>query len=71
MVLIGADEVHPPDERGVVAELAQTRGVKICVEGIETPDQYNVVRNFKVKYIQGFYFDKPLPQREFEEKYLK
>ena len=55
----------------MVAELAQTRGVKICVEGIETPDQYNVVRNFKVKYIQGFYFDKPLPQREFEEKYLK
>ncbi|MCR4616754.1 MAG: EAL domain-containing protein [Lachnospiraceae bacterium] len=55
----------------MVAELAETRGVKICVEGIETPDQYNVVRNFKVKYIQGFYFDKPLPQREFEEKYLK
>ena len=55
----------------MVAELAQTRGVKICVEGIETPAQYNVVKNFKVKYIQGFYFDKPLPQSVFEDKYLK
>ncbi len=55
----------------MVAELAQTRGVKICVEGIETPAQYNVVRNFKVKYIQGYYFDKPLPQSVFEDKYLK
>jgi diguanylate cyclase (GGDEF)-like protein len=55
----------------MVAELAQTRGVKVCVEGIETPAQYNVVRNFKVKYIQGFYFDKPLPGNVFEDKYLK
>ncbi len=55
----------------MVAELAETRGVKICVEGIETPAQYNVVKNFKVKYIQGFYFDKPLPRSVFEDKYLK
>ena len=55
----------------MVAELAETLGVKICVEGIETPEQYNVVRNFKVKYIQGYYFDRPLPQKTFEDKYLK
>ncbi|MBR1860739.1 MAG: EAL domain-containing protein [Lachnospiraceae bacterium] len=55
----------------MVAELAETRGVKICVEGIETPEQYNVVKNFKVKYIQGFYFDKPLPREIFEDKYLR
>ncbi len=54
----------------MVAELAETRGLKVCVEGIETPDQYNVVKNLKVKYIQGFYFDKPLPRQVFEEKYL-
>ena len=66
-----ADDAYSQAFVKMVAELAQTRGVKICVEGIETPAQYNVVKNFKVKYIQGFYFDKPLPQSIFEDKYLK
>lgn len=53
----------------MVAELAETLGVSVCVEGIETPEQYKVVQKMKVKYIQGYYFDRPMKQGDFEEKY--
>ena len=36
----------------MVAELAQTIGVSVCVEGIETPEQFKVLQGMKVKYIQ-------------------
>lgn len=55
----------------MVAELAESIGVSICVEGIETADQYKVLQNMKVKYIQGYYFDRPMPRSVFEEKYIK
>ena len=54
----------------MVAELAETIGVKICVEGIETQAQYDVVKQFKIKYLQGYLFDKPLTQKDFENKYI-
>lgn len=53
----------------MVAELAQTLGANICVEGIETEAQYTIVKDMKVKYIQGFYFDCPMCRSAFEEKY--
>lgn len=55
----------------MVAELAQTIGVSICVEGIETPEQFKVLQGMKVKYIQGYYFDRPLERHAFEAKYVK
>lgn len=54
----------------MVAELGETIGVSICVEGVETLTQYNVLQNMKVKYIQGYYFDRPMKQEDFEEKYV-
>lgn len=55
----------------MVAELAETIGVSICVEGIEDERQLQKLKNMKkVQYIQGYYFDKPLKEEEFEAKYL-
>ncbi|MBP5555485.1 MAG: bifunctional diguanylate cyclase/phosphodiesterase [Lachnospiraceae bacterium] len=54
----------------MVAELAETIGVKICVEGIENKDQLDKLDGMKIKYIQGYYFDKPLVRQEFEKKYV-
>ena len=65
-----ADDAYSQSFVKMVAELAQTIGVKICVEGIEYPAQYQVVKDMKVKYIQGYYFDKPLTRKDFEAKYL-
>lgn len=54
----------------MVAELAQTIGVNICVEGIETETQFKVLDNMKVKMVQGYYFDKPMTKDAFEKKYV-
>lgn len=54
----------------MVAELAETIGVSVCVEGIETEGQFKVLENMKVKMIQGYYFDRPLRRSVFEEKYI-
>ncbi|MCR4788603.1 MAG: EAL domain-containing protein [Lachnospiraceae bacterium] len=54
----------------MVGELAEAIGVNLCVEGVETKRQLDIIRPMPVDLIQGFYFDKPMPQEEFEKKYL-
>lgn len=44
--------------------------LEIVAEGVETKDDLNLCIKLGVCKIQGFYFDKPLPTKEFEEKYL-
>ena len=55
----------------LVNELAKTLGASICVEGIESLRQYNVLKDVKVKYVQGFYFDRPMPAKDFDRKYCR
>ena len=54
----------------MVGELADALNVKICVEGIETQEQLNVLQDMNIRLIQGFYFDKPMRRYVFEEKYV-
>ena len=53
----------------MVAELAETIGVMICVEGVEKKKQYDILQGMKVKYIQGYYFARPMPKEMFESKF--
>ena len=54
----------------MVSELAKTIGVSICVEGVETKEQYEILKHMKVRLVQGYYFDRPMPRKDFEEKYV-
>ena len=54
----------------MIGELAEALGVRVCVEGIETIEQFKALENMNVRMVQGFYFDKPMPRSEFEAKYL-
>ena len=54
----------------MIAELGEAIGADICVEGIETKMQYQVLEIMKVHYIQGYYFDRPITRDVFEEKYV-
>ena len=65
-----ADDAYSQSFIRMIAELGEAIGADICVEGIETANQLKVLKNMKVKYIQGYYFDKPLPMQEFEDKYI-
>ena len=38
---------------------------KILVEGVETQEQKKLLEKLKVDYLQGFYFSKPIPKKEF------
>lgn len=65
-----AEDAYSQSFVKMIAELAETLGVSICVEGIETESQYQVVHKMKVKYIQGYYYDRPMKREDFEKKYL-
>ncbi len=46
-------------------QMSHSMGLKIIAEGIEDEEQFNVMKEIGVDYIQGYYFSKPLPEHEF------
>ena len=66
-----AEDTYSQSFIKMISELAGSIGVNICVEGIETKDQYKVLEGMNVRLIQGYYFDRPMKQDAFEEKYCK
>ncbi|MBQ9123797.1 MAG: EAL domain-containing protein [Lachnospiraceae bacterium] len=65
-----AEDAYSQSFIKLVAELAETIGVSICVEGIETQEQYKVLEGMRVRMVQGYYFDRPLTRRQFDAKYI-
>lgn len=53
----------------MVAELAEAIGVNLCVEGVETQTQYEILSGMRISLVQGYYFDRPMPQAVYEKKY--
>lgn len=49
--------------------LAKHLQMKIVAEGVETKEQVDFLNGIGCDLIQGFYFAKPMPVKEFEEKY--
>ena len=50
-----------------VATLASIFGAKVCAEGIETAGMRDILRNFRVQTLQGYYYAKPLPAEQILE----
>ena len=40
---------------------------KILVEGVETKEQVELLKRLGVDYLQGFYFSRPIPEKDFIE----
>lgn len=53
---------------GDTISLAKKLGMQIVAEGIETREQVDFLAKQNCDLIQGFYFAKPLPINEFEER---
>lgn len=51
--------------------LAQDMNIECIVEGVETVEQVKLLKESNCYLAQGYYFDKPLPVQEFEEKLLE
>lgn len=63
------------EERGrkilrMVIKLANELKMPTIVEGVETIEQVDFLRGIGCDMFQGYYFAKPMPVAEFEEKYL-
>lgn len=54
-----------------VVELCHDVGIRVCLEGVETDDEYDVVGGMGLDYIQGFLFGRPLLPEEFEGRFLE
>ena len=54
-----------------IASMAKDLGLECITEGVETAEQVEVLKNNNCLYAQGFYFDKPLPVVDFEERLAK
>lgn len=48
--------------------MSQDLGLECIVEGVETAEQVKLLKDCKCYLAQGFYFDRPLPVKEFEQK---
>ncbi len=53
-----------------IIKMAHRMGLLVIAEGAETVEQFKILRTLGCDYIQGYYFSKPLPVKEFEA-YLK
>lgn len=53
----------------MVEDLADAIGVNVCVEGVETEKQYEILSEMGVSLVQGYYFDRPMERSAFEKKY--
>ncbi len=54
----------------MVGELAEAIGVNVCIEGVETKRQYEILSEMCVLLAQGYYFDRPMERQAFEKKYV-
>jgi EAL domain-containing protein (putative c-di-GMP-specific phosphodiesterase class I) len=50
--------------RATVAMIKEI-GLKIVAEGVETKEQLDAMEALGVDYIQGYYFSKPLQEKDF------
>ena len=51
-----------------VVNMAKELGLTCVAEGVETSEQVSILRKNGCDIAQGFYYDKPLPVREFEKR---
>ncbi len=51
-----------------VIALAHDIGLELVIEGVETVDQLEVLRLNNCEIAQGYFFDRPLPLKDFEDR---
>ena len=69
-----SDIVENGDDRAIteaIIKMGHSLGLQIVAEGVETREQLELLKTFECDALQGFYFDRALPSKVFEEKYLR
>ena len=50
--------------------LAHSMGIEVIAEGVETEEQSTLLKSLNCDYVQGYYFGKPMPTKEFEKLFF-
>lgn len=53
-----------------IISMAKTIGLKVICEGVETFDEMEELKTYNIDLLQGYYFSKPLSQKEYFEDIL-
>ena len=67
---IQGDEKHELLTRALCTMTAK-RNVDVCFEGVETQEMRDYLKGYGNVLLQGYFFDRPLLEEEFESKYCK
>ncbi|MGN5650775.1 sensor domain-containing protein [Bacillus sp. Brlt_9] len=55
----------------IIIDLGHVLDLEVIAEGVETKEEYEILKTIGTDGIQGYHFSKPLPVDEFEKAYLK
>ncbi|WP_196137500.1 EAL domain-containing protein [Aliikangiella sp. G2MR2-5] len=66
-------DVNEQDKRLIkgVVSLGKGLGLELVAEGVETASQLNILESLGCDYVQGYYFLKPVSEKEFIQWYEK
>ncbi len=68
------DNVHRDDFDYKLVEaiilLSKAKGIRVIAEGVETLEQWEVLKELQCDEVQGYYFGRPEPVDEIETKYF-
>ena len=53
-----------------IIRMSEELGIDSLSEGVETEEQYRILSDMGCTMFQGYYFEKPIPVQEFEEKWV-
>ena len=55
----------------LMSNMAHSLNLQICVEGVENTNELSRMKEVLPDYYQGYYFGKPCPFPEFQDKFIK
>ena len=55
----------------LILGIARSLKIPVVAEGVETKEQLELLRKLGCPLVQGFYFSRPLPAAEFEDKVIR
>lgn len=59
---------HEPEDQAIVlslCQMAQNLKLTVVAEGVEQAEQLLLLRHYKCDVMQGYYYSKPLPEKDF------
>ncbi|RGZ00961.1 GGDEF and EAL domain-containing protein [Clostridium sp. AM58-1XD] len=54
-----------------IVNLCRKLDIRVVVEGVENAEILDITKRYPFSLLQGYYFDRPMPADEFEEKIFK